>query len=187
MMKDILTTYDVSKYCHVSLTTVVNWIKDGSLKAYRTKGGHRRITKNDLLEFLQKNEMPISLKKNILVVDDDKAIQTGLKKLFESKGYEVELAGNGFEAGILIEMKKPALVVLDLVMPGLDGFWVCEYIKKIEALKNMKIIVLTGHATKENIKKAKAAGANRVIEKPVDNKIIIKEVEDLLGLSFAHL
>jgi len=87
MSKSVYTTHDVAKYCHVTMTTVVNWIEEGSLKAYKTKGGHRRIKKNDLLEFLRDNNMPISLNQSILVVDDDASIRSGLKKLLEKNGY----------------------------------------------------------------------------------------------------
>ena len=86
---------------------------------------------------------------------------------------------------MLIEKNKPAVVVLDLIMPGLDGFWVCECIRKYEHLKHAKIIVLTGYPSKENIRKAKRAGANRVIAKPVDNEVILKEAAKLLGVSHA--
>ena len=183
MDKKILTTYEIARYCHVNISTVINWIGDGSLKAYRTKGGHRRVNKNNLIDFLTENGMPSYLHEGILIVDDETAIQEGLKELFENNGYKVDVAGNGFEAGILIEMKRPALLVLDLIMPGLDGFFVCNYVRKLKRLKHTKIIVLTGYPSKENIKKAKIAGANKVILKPVDNDAILNEVMKLIGVS----
>lgn len=180
MVKPILTTYEAAKYSNVTMTTVVNWIKDGSLKAYKTKGGHRRIKTADLLDFLKKYDMPVFINQRILVVDDDVSIQTGLKKVFESHGYEVSIANNGFEAGVLIEMKRPALIVLDLVMPELDGFYVCEFIKKHDHLQDTKIIVLSGYPSQENIEKAKKSGADAFISKPAENRVIIEEARRLL-------
>ncbi len=185
MDKKALTTYDVAQFCHVTINTVVNWIEDGSLKAFRTKGGHRRIRSSDFDEFLSKHNMPIADGKRILVVDDDESIRNGLRELFESNGYQVDTAKEGFMAGALIEQYRPALIILDLIMPGLDGFFVCEHVKKQEHLKDIKIIVLTGYPSRENIQEVKRAGANKVIPKPVDNEIILKEVQNLLGAKHA--
>lgn len=184
MNKTILTTYDVASICQVSINTVVNWIKDGSLQAHKTKGGHRRILKDDFERFLKENNMPLSLKKKILIVEDDKSIRTGLEELFLSQGYEVSSAENGFYGGMLLEKKRPSVVILDIVMPGLDGFWICECIRKHEYLHTTKIIILTGYPSIENIKRAKEAGANRVVAKPVDNEMILKLTNEILGLKY---
>lgn len=181
-MKDLLTTYDVAQHCHVTMTTVVNWIQDGSLKAYRTKGGHRRIRREDFLSFAHEYEIPLSEKKRLLIVDDDTSIQTGLKKIFEEEGYEVDIAFDGFEAGVLLEKQHPSIVILDIIMPRLDGFFVCKYIKHHAHLKHTRIIVLTGYPSEENIKKAKEAGADVCFAKPVDGKILIEEVKKLSSI-----
>ncbi len=178
-MKDLFTTYEVAQQFHVTMTTVVNWIEDGSLKAYRTKGGHRRITRDDFLSFAHEYEIPILEKKRLLIVDDDTSIQTGLKKIFEAEGYEVNIASDGFEAGVLLEKQRSAVVILDIIMPRIDGFSVCKYIKHHEHLKHTRIIVLTGYPSEENIRKAKEAGADVCIAKPVDSKILIEEVKKL--------
>jgi len=181
MSKVVYTTHDVAKMCHVTMTTVVNWIEDGSLVAYKTKGGHRRVKKSDLTTFLKEHNMPLNLSQSVLVVDDDESIRIGLKKLLEKNGYKVNVAANGFEAGMLVEIMRPDLVVLDLVMAGFDGFWVCEKIKSHKALKSTKIIVLSGYPSKENWSNAKKAGANRCLAKPVENEVLLKEIESLLG------
>lgn len=180
MNKNVFTTYEVANLCNVTMSTVVNWIKDGSLAAYKTKGGHRRIKKEDLVEFANKHNMPIFFNKRMLIVDDDQAIQTGLQRIFEAEGYEVDVASNGFDAGMLLENRKPSIVILDLVMPGLDGFAVCTQIRKNKELKNTKIIVLTGYPSKENIAKAKKAGADKCLAKPIEKESIVAAVRNLL-------
>ncbi len=182
MNKTILTTYDVASICQVSINTVVNWIKDGSLRAHKTKGGHRRILKNDFDLFLKENNMPLSLKKKILIIEDDQSIRAGLEELFKSNGFEVATAENGFYGGMQLEKNRPSVVILDIIMPGLDGFWICECIRRHEYLHNTKIIILTGYPSIENIKRAKEAGANRVVAKPVDNTMILGLSNELLGL-----
>lgn len=180
MVKDVFTTFEVAKYCKVTITTVVNWIKDGSLSAYKTKGGHRRIKRSDFEEFLRKHNMPVSFKQKVLIVDDDFSIQSGLRILFEAEKYEVEVASNGFEAGILVKEFMPTVVILDLIMPEFDGFSVCELIKKHKDLKHIKIIVLTGFPSQENLEKAKKAGADKCLAKPIENKLILETVSGLI-------
>ncbi|MDD5069993.1 MAG: response regulator [Candidatus Omnitrophica bacterium] len=181
MMSEVLTTHQVAQYCHVTMTTVVNWIEDGSLPAYKTKGGHRRIKKNDLISFLKKHNMPVPSKRRIMIVDDDESIRDGFEKLFRAKGFEVDIAKNGFEAGVLIVMKQPEIVILDLIMPELDGFFVCEYIRKHSLLSHTKIIVLTGFPSKTNLKRAKDLKVNLCLSKPIDNETLITETERILN------
>ena len=180
MEKKVLTTFEVAKYCNVTMTTVVNWIKAGSLKAYKTKGGHRRIYLNDLLEFLNEYKMPVNIEKSILIVDDDEAIRVGLQKVLQDEGYTVHVAADGFQAGIIFEMKKPTLVILDLVMPGLDGHAVCSYIKNKKDIKHTKVLILTGFLSSENIEKSRKAGADASLAKPVSNENLIQEVKRLI-------
>ena len=181
MEKKIFTTHDIASLCHVDMKTVINWTKDGSLKAYKTKGGHRRIKKDDLIEFLNKYDMPISLKKSILIVDDDDSLRSALTEYFESKGYIVDETDDGFKAGVIFEAKRPDVVILDLVMPGIDGIKTCENIREIEGVKRTKIILLTGYASKENFKKAEESGADKCIAKPVESDVLFEEVEKLRG------
>jgi len=185
MEKQILTSYDVAKNCHVDIKTVANWTADGSLKAYKTKGGHRRIKKEDLEKFLKVHNMPISLNKRILIVDDDASIRMALKELFESKGYVVDLADDGFKAGTIFEAKRPDVIIMDIVMPGVNGIAACKHIRDIEGSKRTKIIVLTGYPSKENFKNAEKAGADKCIAKPVKNDAILNEIRQLLGAQYA--
>lgn len=116
--KEILTMHDISKYCHVHIATVTNWIDDGSLKAYKAKGRHRRVKRADLADFLQKYNIPLTLKQKILVIDYDESIRDGLKDILELKGYEVDTAEDGFTGAMLVEKYKPAVVILDHIMPA---------------------------------------------------------------------
>ena len=181
MKKQILTSYDVANSCHVDIKTVANWTADGSLKAYKTKGGHRRIKKDDLEEFLEEHKMPIPLKRRILIVDDDASIRMALKDFFESKGYVADEADDGFKAGVIFKTTKPEVVIMDIIMSGMDGITACKHIREAEGTKNTKIVVLTGYPSKENFKKAKKAGADKCLAKPIKNEELLIEVEKLVG------
>src|SRR5690606_5088680 len=103
------TTFEASRLLGVSLPTVVNWIKANRLKAHKTPGGHRRIARDDLIAFPRRYEIPIprelAARMNdrirVLAVDDDEDERELLKTLLEGEGFEVSVASNGFEAGLL--------------------------------------------------------------------------------------
>jgi excisionase family DNA binding protein len=188
-MKDIFSTFDVAKICKVDITSVINWVKAGRIKAHKTPGGHRRIKRKDLITFLEKYNFPISeemLKTGpvVLVVEDDNAIRkytmnTIAQKWRDWKIYEAE---DGFTAGKLMADKKPELVILDLKLPGIDGVEVCRLIRQDQSLSNTKVLAMTGYSTQETKKKIMDAGADGYIEKPLNKDKLIENIETLLDL-----
>lgn len=187
---EILTVSQASKYCRVSPKTIINWIEAGHLKAYKTVGGHRRIKKEDLDQFLRERGMPIpeeskiEERKKILVVDDDKIIvETIVQALEEDEyGYEMISASDGFEAGLQVSHFKPDLIILDIMMPDINGYEVCQKIKSNPETKNIKIIVLSAYLDDEAFKKMKDYGADACFSKPLPLDQLKIEVARLLGL-----
>lgn len=187
--KPVYTTYEIGKICHVDLTTVISWIEKGILPGYRTPGGHRRVSREDLIDFLKKYRLPLppewagSEKKKILIIDDEPKILSyclrALKKLkFET---EVESADDGFSGGRKISTLLPDLVILDLRLPGVDGFELCRDIRNDERLKKTKILAITAYDSPETKEKIIACGADAYLGKPFDISDLIKAVENLLG------
>lgn len=187
---EILTVSQASKYCKVSPKTIINWIEAGHLKAYKTVGGHRRIKKEDLDQFLKDRGMPlpeeprVEERKKILVVDDDKIIvETIVQALEEDEfGYEMISASDGFEAGLQVSHFKPDLLILDIMMPDINGYEVCQKIKSNPETKNIKIIVLSAYLDDEAFKKMKEYGADACFSKPLPLEQLKFEVARLLGL-----
>lgn len=190
---DVLTVNQASQYCRVSPQTIVNWINAGKLKAYKTAGGHRRIHKTEMDLFLKEHEMPAfelpsekeepgDGRKTILVVDDDEVIVTTITAALEEDehGYEVISARDGFEAGIQIMHFKPDLLILDIMMPDIDGYEVCRRVKTSSITKNTKVIVLSGYLDEENYKKMREYGADRCFSKPLPLAELKKEIAELL-------
>ncbi|HCJ66504.1 MAG TPA: response regulator [Elusimicrobia bacterium] len=191
MEKAVYTTYDISKICNVDLTTVIGWIEKGILPGYRTPGGHRRVKKEDLIEFLKKYQLPLPVewasgeKKKILIIDDEPKILSyclrALKKLkFES---EIETADDGFSGGRKISTFLPDLVILDLRLPGVDGFELCREIRSDERLKKTRILAITAYDSPETKERIIANGADAYLGKPFDISDLMKSVENLLGHS----
>ena len=185
MTSKILTTHQTASLCNVHHTTVINWINEEKLKAYTTPGGHRRIDEDDLIKFMKKYQIPIpekllGKKKTILIVDDDIEFLEELKVALGNNGFDLDFASNGFEAGRKIYTKRPALILLDFKMPGLDGFEVCKILHMYGDTSNIPIFAVTILNSKEEIKKIRACGVKRYIPKPVDMDKLIKSVKSAL-------
>ncbi len=181
--KKFYTTYEAGDLLFVSHSTIIDWVESGRLKATKTLGGHRRILKSELDTFIQRNKLRKMETQTlrILIVDDDKSIRTGLTELLESKGYKVDTAASGFEAGVLAIQHDPSLIILDLIMQGLDGFSTCRLIKTNPLLRNIKILILTGYPSEENFQKVTKMGADRCLAKPVEKKVLLREIDSLLN------
>ena len=182
----VFTTFQAADYCQVSPFTIRNWVESGVLPGYKTPGGHRRILKRDLDEFLKKHGMPgpeeqlHSRKKRVLVVDDDKNVNDFVGKVVAQIDgeAEVEAALDGFEAGAKVISFKPDVVILDLLMPGLDGFQVCERIKSDPAVAGATVIGITGYHSPEYESRFMSCGGSRLLKKPLDVDALKSAVAD---------
>jgi CheY-like chemotaxis protein len=153
-------------------------------------GGHRRIRKEDLDAFLRKQGMPIPTeveegeRKKILVIDDDRLIVETIVTSLEEEAfnYEIISASDGFEAGLQVSHFKPDLLILDLMMPDIDGYEVCRKVKQDPATCHIKIVVLSAYMDEDNYERMKRNGADVCFSKPLPLEKLKKEVAGLLGL-----
>ncbi|MFA5059705.1 MAG: response regulator [Candidatus Omnitrophota bacterium] len=186
-----LTTGEIAQYCHVTHRAVLKWVVSGKLKAYRTPGKHSRVALQDFLVFLRKYSMPVpqeiaqqlstfrEKKKKILIVDDDKEMSNSIKRAFyNDDSYEIEVAYDGFSAGQKYSEYNPDLIILDIKMPGLDGYEVCSRIRKTN--KDVKILSISGFADLDGIEKMIKLGANDYLAKPFTNRFLKTKIQKLL-------
>ncbi len=174
-IKDTYSTHDVAKICCVTPTTVIRWIEDGLIPAFKTVGGHRRVRREDLERVCQERGIPFALPTGnevgrILVVDDEPVVLdlvADVVRELEHK-FEVEVAKDAFDAGRLVATFRPQLIFLDLMMPGVDGFEVCTRLKKDPATTHTEVIAITGYYTEANTERIIAAGAAFCLRKPLD-------------------
>lgn len=191
MKTKALGTYEIAKICQVTPATIGNWIDKGILPTFTTGGGHRRVWIEDLLEFLKKHNIPVpeALKNQsnikIMIVDDEPAIITTVKRILEAifENAEIDSADNGFDAGQKIAIQKPDLIILDLKLPGMDGFQVCKLIKSNPALKHSKILAISGYNISEYSKKALESGADDFLPKPFNSEEIKEKISRLLEVA----
>jgi len=185
MSKSYLTPNKVAELLMVSPTAVRQWAEKGELSALLTPGGHRRFLPSEVERFARSRGITLNLCESedlrVLIVDDDEGMSLFLTELLESVDDSVlaETANNGFAAGLKVRKLKPQIVLLDLMMPGLDGFQVCRLLKSDPATKSIRIIVMTGYASPENVESAILAGAEACISKPIDTDDLMQR----LGLS----
>ena len=186
--KTVFTTFETAKLCHVSPLSIINWVNAGRLPAFRTPGGHRRIRRDDLIRFMRENGMPLaeelqagSGKLRVLVVDDEPAIRDLLSEHFTTRtpSYEVMTAADGFEAGRLVATFRPDVVLLDLRMPGMDGFQVCRTIKADPETSSTVVIAMTGYFTPETEAKTLECGAVRCFAKPVESGTLSEFIDGM--------
>ncbi len=185
MNKDILTIPQAAGYCSLSRVTLWKYAKLGILKASRTPGGHFRVHRKDLESFMRaKSIYPLGTyeakNSKILIADDDPQIRDLFSRILNHHGYLTETASDAFEAGVKVVFFKPSLVILDLFMPGMDGFEACGRLKNNPDTSDIKILAVTGYDTPENMKRIMDAGADSYLHKPLHGNKLIREVDSLL-------
>ncbi len=173
--QDFYTTFEISQICGVNPTTVQNWVKGKKLRAFQTPGGHRRVRREDLIAFMKEFGMPIppELSKNhplVMIVDDEADIIDMLEAMIKTGDMEVNIAKarSGVEALLMIGETKPELLILDIMMPGMNGYEVCKKLKSSPNTQNIKIVAISGDhnpAVKERIL---SSGADLFFTKPLE-------------------
>ncbi|MBK7864155.1 MAG: response regulator [Archangiaceae bacterium] len=159
----------------LNASTVVKWVNDGILPAYRTAGGHRRIRSADLLTFLKEQGMfvPKQLRgagpRKVYMIDDDKGLLTSFSRAMRTYKDRIDLQtfDSGIEALLRIGAERPDSLILDVNMPNLDGTEVLKRIKENEATRAIEVVVITGNTDADIEKKMLALGARAVLKKPV--------------------
>ena len=186
MKKNFYTIPEAAEICVVGRTTMWRWVKSGKLKAVAGPGGHYRILKDDLHSFARQHGIASASgtlfpSARILIVDDDAAIRDILLQILTMSDYLVTVAVDGFDAGIKVSEFKPELILMDLIMPGMDGAEACRRIKENPDTSGIKVLMITGFDTPENQEKAKQAGADGYLPKPIGQDVLLKKVKDLLS------
>jgi len=182
-----LGTHDIARICHVTPPTVVRWIEEGKIPSFTTGGGHRRVWDKDLLVFMKEHKMAIppelaSQALVFLVVDDEEQNRKYIIRVLQSAYPEavIEEAVDGFEAGHKLHTLMPALIVLDVQLPKLNGIKVCEMIRNDPGLRNIRILAISGYNEEDAVAQVLKAGANAFLGKPFPMQDLLRNVKDLL-------
>lgn len=184
------TTHQVAKFLSVSIPTVVNWINLGLLSAHRTPGGHRRISRSDIISFARNYDYPLSAflvdsvgDRRVLIVDDEEDFSEIVQDFLSIKGgFEVKTAKSGFEAGLIVARFRPDLIILDIRMPDMDGFAVANMLRSDPETRSVPIIACTAYNDRETDGRVEAMGFADYIQKPLKLDQLLEMVHAQMGI-----
>lgn len=190
-MKTVFTTGEAAKICKVSQQTIIRCFDSGQLKGFRVPGSRfRRIPRYQLFAFMKDNGIPTdaleSGKRKVLIVDDDEELVELLVDVFDRDGrFDIKTANNGFDAGMLVKEFRPDLVVLDVMLPDINGKEVCQRVRSDSSLDDVQIICISGMVEADKVADLKLSGANDFIQKPFAVEKLIERACELLDLELA--
>lgn len=171
--KQVFTTGEAAEVCKVSQQTIIRCFDSGRLQGFRVPGSRfRRIPRTELIRFMRANEIPADIldgadAKRVLIVDDDPAIIELLRDaLSKDDRFELKTASTGYDAGMLTESFKPHILLLDYMLPDINGNVVCQRIRSNPDLGDTKIIIVSGVVNQHEIDELTRNGANAFIKKP---------------------
>jgi len=176
---DWLTLGQAASYLGVAQSTVRKWSDSGRLPAFKTPGGHRRFRRGDLDSFLAGSRGSTSRGTPlVLIVDDDERLREYVRVNLEMDGYEVREAGNAKDGLAAVEEESPDLILLDVMMPGMDGW---EMLRRVqERHGSVPVIMFSGKVDERSAEEADKRGASAFIGKPFDPQQLIDSTKQLL-------
>lgn len=187
--KRIFTTGEAALLCKVSQQTIIRCFDAGRLAGFRVPGSKfRRIPREELLRFMKSNGIPTDIlegaRKRVLVVDDDPAILEMFQDVFERDSrFEVRTASTGYDAGMQTEAFRPNLMVLDYMLPDINGNIVCQRVRSNPNLADCKILCVSGVVNQSEVQGLLDSGANDFLKKPFDLNSLMSRVETLLEMN----
>ena len=187
-MKDLFTTGEAAEVCRVSQQTIIRCFDTGRLEGFRVPGSKfRRIPRVSLLKFMKDNNIPLdnleSGKKKVLVVDDDvEIVELITEVLTRDSRFELRSASSGYEAGIATQQFRPDLILLDYMLPDVNGNVVCQTIKNDPQFEDIKIVIVSGVIRQEEIDQLLKSGAEDFIRKPFDIDTLLGKITECLQL-----
>jgi excisionase family DNA binding protein len=187
-MKTVFTTGEAAKICKVSQQTIIRCFDSGQLKGFRVPGSRfRRIPRDQLFAFMKENGIPTdaleSGKRKVLIVDDDESLVELIHGVFEKDGrFDIKITNNGFDAGMLVKDFRPDIVILDVMLPDINGKEVCQRVRSDPNLDSVKIICISGMVEQDKVADLKAAGADDFMQKPFSVEKLLDRACQLLEL-----
>ncbi|HEX71753.1 MAG TPA: response regulator [Candidatus Hydrogenedentes bacterium] len=179
------TTFEAARICHVTHHSIKNWIKQGLIKASRTPGGHYRILEQDLDRFREKYDMfpreKGPSKRRVMIVDDDPDALALMEKILSDDGFELIKVSNATEVGLKAAQLSPDLILLDFLMPEINGFEVCKALRENEMTRSIPIMAVTCLSKERDIERIFACGADEYLAKPFKVDQLLEKVRELIG------
>jgi len=187
-MKNVYSTGEAADVCKVSQQTIIRCFDSGRLHGFRVPGSRfRRIPRESLIKFMKENDIPLdnldSGRRKVLVVDDDPEILELIVDVLERDGrFEVKTAASGYDAGVLTQETQPDIMILDYMLPDVNGNVVCKTIRQNPLFEHMKIIIVSGVVNRDEIKHLLDMGADSFMQKPFSIDELVGKMAELLSI-----
>ena len=188
MAKQVYSTGEAAQICRISQQTIIRCFDRGELEGFLVPGSKfRRIPRESLIKFMKRYKIPLdqieSAQSKVLVVEDDQEIVDLITEVLAADGrFEVKATDSGYEAGLLTEKFRPDVLVLDYLLPDINGNVVCQTVRANPDLAEIKIIVVSGVIDKKEVNRLLANGADEFIQKPFDVNHLLNRICVLLGI-----
>jgi excisionase family DNA binding protein len=188
-MKEVFTTGEAADVCQVSQQTIIRCFDAGRIRGFRVPGSRfRRIPRDALVQFMKENGIPLSRlasgRAKVLIVDDDEEIVSLFVDALQRDGrFEVRTALTGYDAGIATQEFNPDLIILDYMLPDVNGNVVCKTVRQNPAFAHMKVIFVSGVVDRAEIEDLLRAGADDFVKKPFNMAELIEKMAQLLAIA----
>ncbi|HEY2938438.1 MAG TPA: response regulator [Gaiellaceae bacterium] len=178
---DWLTLGQAAKYLGVAQSTIRKWSDQGRVPAFYTPGGHRRYQRRDLDSFLERSGPGGSSSGPlVLIVDDDDRLREYIRVNLEMEGYAVREAGSADEGLSVLDESTPDLVLLDVMMPHVDGWEMLRRVQERHGVGAIPVIMFSGKLDERSAAEATSRGAQGFIGKPFNPQELIDQTKQLL-------
>jgi len=187
-MKNLFSTGEAAEVCHISQQTIIRCFDSGKLQGFRVPGSKfRRIPRENLIKFMKENNIPLdeleSGKMKVLIVDDDaEIVELMVDVLVRDGRFEVKSASTGYDAGMLTQQFRPDLILLDYMLPDVNGNIVCQTIRENPDFADTKIVIVSGVVNRDEIEDLLNAGAVDFIQKPFNIAELVDKVAGILQM-----
>jgi excisionase family DNA binding protein len=180
--KAVYTTGEAAEVCKLSQQTIIRCFDNGQVQGFRVPGSKfRRIPRDSLIKFMKDNSIPLdgleATKIRVLVVDDDPQIVELFVDVLTADGrFDVATAQSGYDAGVMTQQFRPDIVVLDYMLPDINGNVVCKTIRENPDLSRIKILIISGMVNPAEVDGLMKAGADDFVKKPFNIENVIERM-----------
>jgi len=177
-----LTLGQAARFLGVAQSTIRKWSDNGQVPTFYTPGGHRRYRRSDLNAFLDRSGPSIRSREgpSVLLVDDDERVRRLVRVTLEQEGYRVREAGSADEGMTSIEEERPDLVLLDVLMPQVDGWEMLRRMQEEFGSGAIPVVMFSGSADDVARKEATTRGASGFIGKPFDVAQLVEQTKSIV-------
>ena len=186
MRKAVYTTGEAATICRLSQQTIIRCFDSGQLQGFRVPGSKfRRIPRDSLVKFMKDNGLPLEGLENdrirVLIVDDEPQVVELFVDALKADGrFDVAIARTGYDAGVMTQQFQPDIIVLDYMLPDINGNVVCRTIRDNPELAGIRILIISGMVDPSEVEQLMQAGADDFIKKPFNIEKVVERILELV-------